>query len=150
MDTRTPESTPRCLSQKRSNFAIFIQTVLANFYPKLAPCIRQTQILSKLQIRHSQGGGSGRFRDTHYRDPGPLTIPGDPWCLSRQNSANFGLNASCQSRQNGTKMPQSQIDDLDRSSINYYSMSIIQTNITAWGIFFWISLKVLLLIAKGL
>jgi hypothetical protein len=51
--SRTPESTPRCLIQNRSNFAIFIQTILANFYPKLAR-IRQTQFLSKFRIRPSK------------------------------------------------------------------------------------------------
>ena len=50
---RAPESTPRCLIQKRSNFAIFIRTILANFYPNLAPCLRQTQYLSEFRIRPS-------------------------------------------------------------------------------------------------
>ena len=38
---RTPESTPKMPDPK--NAQIFIQTVLANFYPKFGPCLRQTQ-----------------------------------------------------------------------------------------------------------
>jgi hypothetical protein len=41
---------------KALKFRDFIQTVLANFYLKLAPCIRQTQFLSKLRIRASKPG----------------------------------------------------------------------------------------------
>jgi hypothetical protein len=52
---RTPgkytKSDQDALSKTR---AIFIQTVLANFYPKLAPCIRQTQFLSKFRMRPSK------------------------------------------------------------------------------------------------
>ena len=51
---RTPESTPKCLIQNRPNFAIFIQTIFANLYPKFGPCLRQTQFLSKFQIRPSK------------------------------------------------------------------------------------------------
>jgi len=37
--------------RKSPNFAIFIQTVFANFYPKFGPRLRLTQFLSEFQIR---------------------------------------------------------------------------------------------------
>jgi len=49
---RTPESTPKSLSSDCRNFAIFIQTILANFYPNFLPGLPKTQFLSKFSIRH--------------------------------------------------------------------------------------------------
>ena len=87
---RTPESTPRCLIQNLSNFAIFIQTILANFYPKLAPRIRQTQFLSKFRIRPSKTSNFAFFFKFFSAFP-----CGPSLCLLQQRRRDSNLQKVC-------------------------------------------------------
>ena len=78
---------------------------------------------SHLGDPHNHHQPQQRSPKTDLSRVGPLTIPGDPWSLSRQKNQILAKMLGTNPDKNGPKYPKGQIDYPDRKNGKCYSMS---------------------------